>query len=171
MIHYRDVRDRKVDCNAFAPEMRQEAHTWLAPICDCPELSRAVASQFLRRSREIEGARLVNPKCVVAEGALFFCHKAHTKHFFVGQLTETANLLLQGRHEEPTLSAKGVGSMLREFHIYGERVARGYRIHLTDPVRKRIHQVAHDFQVASLKDGVRRCRYCLGNGAASTLVQ
>jgi hypothetical protein len=171
MVHYRDVRDVKTDCRAFVPEMRQEAHTWLAPICDSPELSRAVQAEFVQQSREVTGARLFDPKCVVTEGALFFCHKPDMAHFFVGQLAQTVNLLLKGRHEESNLSAKGIGIVLRELGLHGERVAEGYKIVLTNEVRARIHRLAHQFQVTSLEDGTRRCRFCPGESAPSKQIQ
>ena len=47
--------------------------------------------------------------------------------------------------------------MLRELGIHGERVAAGYTF-LTDVVREHIHQLAFDYRVLSLEDGVRRCR-------------
>jgi hypothetical protein len=171
MVHYRDVRDCKGDYKAFVPEMRQEARTWLAPICDCPELSESVFEEILRQSREAAGARLADPKCVVTEAALFFCHKPDTAYFFVGDLAETANLLLKGRHEESNLSAKGAGLILRELGLHGERVAEGYKVALSDAARQRIHRLAHDFQVASLQDGMRRCRFCSREVAASKHVQ
>jgi hypothetical protein len=169
MARYRAVRDRQVDCSEFFPTMREQALTWLAPICDCPELSKAVFAEILQQSQEAAGARLVDPKYVVTEGALFFCHKRDLAHFFVGELAETVNLLLKGRHEEPSLSAKGVGLMLRELGLHGERVAEGYKVVLTDMVRQRIHQLARDYQVASLQDGVRRCRFCSGEAASKRI--
>jgi hypothetical protein len=171
MVHYREVRNCKMDNNALVPEMRQEAHTWLAPICDCPELRKPVFEEILRQSREAAGARFFDPNCVVTEAALFFCHKPNTTQFFVGDLADTANLLLQGRHEDPNLSAKAAGSTLRKLGLYGGRVAAGYKVVLTDGVRQQIHRLAHDYQVASVQDGVRRCRFCTGKMAASKKIQ
>jgi hypothetical protein len=171
MVHYRDVRNCKSDYKAFVPEMRQEARTWLAPICDCPELSRSVFEEIARQSQEAAGARFSDPKCLVTEAALFFCHRPDTAHFFVGELAETVNLLLQGRHEEPSLSAKGAGLILRGLGLHGERVAEGYKVALSEAVRQRIHRLAHDFQVASLQDSVRRCRFCSRAMAASKQIQ
>jgi len=160
MTYREKVRERKVDCSAFVPEMREEARTWLAPICDCPELTKSVFEEILRQSREAAGTRFFNPRCVVAEAALFFCHKPDTKHFFIGELAEKVNALLAGRHEESNLSAKQVGLVLRELGVHGERVAQGYKIGLTDAVRERIHQLALDYRVLSVEDRVRRCRFC-----------
>ncbi len=167
MVHYERVRDKEVDRRAFVPEMRDEALTWLAPIIDCRELSKSVFEEILRQSRQAAEARFFDPKCVVAEAALSFCHKADAAHFFVGELAERVNALLKGRHEECDLSAKRVGLVLRDLGVHGDRVAEGYKIVLTDVVRERIHQLAFDYRVLSLEDGARRCRYCRGEGAAS----
>lgn len=167
MVYYERVRANRIDCSAFVPEMREEASTWLAPIFDCRELSKSVFEEILRQSREAAGARFFDPKCVVAEAALFFCHKPDAGHFFVGELAEKINDLLQGRHEESKLSAKKVGSVLHELGIHGERVVQGYKVVLTDVVRERIHQLAVDYRVPTLEDGVRRCRYCPEESAAS----
>jgi len=167
MVHYEKVRDANIDCSEFIPQMREDARTWLAPICECPQLRKSVFEEILRQSQEAAGARFFDPKCLVAEAALFFCHKPKTAHFFVGELAETVNLLLRGRHEDCDLSAKKVGLVLRELGVRGERVAEGYKIVLTDFIRERIHQLAFDYRVLSVEDGVRRCRFCRNGIAAS----
>jgi len=171
MANYSEVRDREIDCKAFVPEMRDEAQAWLAPICNCPELSRAVHAELLRQSEELAGTRFLDPKCVVTEAALFFCHKPEATQFLVGELAETVNNLLKGRHEEATLSDKRVGLILRELGVRGERVAAGYKVSFTDVMRERIHRLAHDFHVASLDDRVHRCRFCSGKQILSRRVQ
>ena len=171
MVYYERVRAKRVDCSAFVPEMRDEALAWLAPIFECRELSKSVFEEILRQSREAAGARFFDPKCVVAEAALFFCHKPDAAHFFIGELAETVNALLKGRHEESELSPRKVGSVLGDLGIHGERVAKGYKIVLTDVVRERIHQLAFDYRVPTLEYGVRRCRFCPEESAASQRAQ
>lgn len=160
MMYYERVRANRIDCSPFVPEMREEASTWLAPIVDCPELSASVFEEILRQSRQAAGTRFFDPKCVVVEAAFFFCHKPDATHFFVGELAEKVNDLLKGRHEESNLSNKKAGLVLRDLGIFGERVAAGYKITVTDAVREQIHQLAFDYQVLPVFDGVRRCRYC-----------
>jgi hypothetical protein len=160
IANYDKVPGRKIDASAFVPEMREPASTWLAPIVDCPELSESVHAEILRQSQEAAGARFFDPKCVVVEAALFFCHDPDPAHFFVGELAEKVNDLLKGRHEESNLSDKKAGLVLRELGVYGERVATGYKIVVTDALREQIHQLAFAYQVPPAVDGVRRCRYC-----------
>ena len=121
-----------------------------------------MSSSLLQQSREAEGERLSDDRCVVVEAALFFCYKANTEHFFVGDLAECVNTLLNGRHEDRALTDKMVGSLLRALGIHGRRVVKGYRILLTGAVREQIHRIARAYQVLSVQDGVARCRHCPG---------
>ena len=162
MVNHRRVRDAQLDFRDFVPAMRDEVRTWLAPICDCPDLQKSVSSSLLQQSREAEGDRLSDDRCMVAEAALFFCHKAKTEHFFVGDLAECVNTLLKGRHEDRALTDKMVGLLLRALGIHGRRVVQGYRILLTDAVREQIHGIARAYQVLSAQDGVPGCRHCPG---------
>jgi thiol-disulfide isomerase/thioredoxin len=161
MVNRQRVYDAELDTQDFVPAMREEVRAWLAPLCDCPDLRKSVWSSLMEQSREREGARLSDERCVVAEAALLFCHKADTEHFFVGDLAEKANDLLQGRHEERVLTNKKVGLVLRDLGIKGKRVVEGYRILLTESMREKIHGIARAYRVVSTQDGVARCRYCM----------
>ena len=158
MVHYERVCASRIDCSAFVPEMREQASAWLASVVGCPELSKSVSEEILLQSKEAAETRFFDPKCVVSEAALFFCHQEGTVHFFVGELAGVVNGLLKGRHEEPEMSAKKVGLVLRELGLHSERVAEGYKVTLTDTTRERIHSVAFAYQVLPFQDGVRYCR-------------
>ena len=119
-----------------------------------------MTSSLLRQSQDLQGDRLSNDQCLVAEAALFFCHKPDTGHFFIGELAEIVNALLKGRHEDRLLSDKKVGLLLRAFGIHGQRIVQGYRVMLTDSIREQIHEIAHAYQVLPVQDGVTRCRHC-----------
>lgn len=171
MVRYETVRTSKVDCSAFVPDLREEAASWLAPIVDCDELSASVFGAILQQSREFASSAFFDPKCVVTEAALSLCHKNNVTHFLVGELSERVNVLLKARHEETMISAKKVGLLLRDLGIYGERVAQGYKIALSDDIRRHIHQLASDYQVLSVRDGVDRCGCCRSADSPSEPVQ
>lgn len=165
LLRYRMTRrdqvgNSRIECSEFVPEMREEAGSWLAAIQGCPKLNASVRQEILRQSQEAAEERFFDPKCVVIEAALLFCHKPDTECFFVGEVAETVDALLRGRHEEYELSAKKAGSVLRDLGIRGKRVAEGYRIDLTGTVRERIHKLAYSYQVLSIADGVQRCSHC-----------
>ena len=160
MVNYRRVRDAQIDLRNFVPAIRDEVRAWLAPICDCPDLQKSVSSFCLQKSRNLEGNRVSDDQCVVTEAALFFCHKENTEDVFVGELAGCVNALLEGRHEDRTLTDKKVGLLLRAVGIHGERVVKGYRIELTESVRQQIHRVARAYHVLSAQDGVASCSQC-----------
>ncbi len=81
-------------------------------------------------------------------------------HFFVGELAVAVNALLKGYHEEEQLTPKRVGLLLRELGISGERVTEGYKIVLEGSVRKRIHEIARDYQVLSFDEHNPGCADC-----------
>lgn len=160
MVNHHRVCAAEVDTRVFVPAMREEVRAWLAPVCDCPDLYRVVSNFLLQQSHEAEGNRMSDDRCVVAEAALFFCHRSDTDHFFVGELAETVNALLTGRHDDRVLSDKKVGLLLRALGIHSERVVKGYRVSLIDAVREQIHRVAKSYRVVSTQDGIARCHLC-----------
>jgi len=160
MLQHDRVGTIAVDCTAFIPEMREEARSWLAPILACDELYKSVFEEILRQSQEAAGSRFFDPKFVILDALLTLSHTDGAEYFFVGDLAKRVNAILWGRHEELALSARKVGSILSELGIRGERVTQGYRIALTDKMRKNIHRLASEYRVTSIQDGVRRCADC-----------
>lgn len=160
MLCLETVSDCRVDCTPFPPELREQARSWLAPINDYNELKESVAEELRRRASDIGNARFTDLRCVIAEAALHFCHVEKMDSVLVGEICEAASTLLVARHEQPTISPRRCGAILREFGIEGEREARGFRIELSRPTRERIHRVASAYGV--LSSGQIRCSYCGG---------
>jgi hypothetical protein len=168
LVNYRRVSQVQLDIGDFVPAMREEVRAWLAPVCDCPDLYKVVSNFLLQQSREGEGDRMSDDRCVVAEAALFFCHRSDTDHFFVGELAEMVNTLLTGRHDDRVLSDKKVGQLLRALGVHSERVVKGYKISLIDAVREQIHRVAKSYRVVSTQDGIARCHHCASGANEKT---
>jgi hypothetical protein len=165
MIYLRRVFETEIDTRQSVPSMREEVRAWLTPIVECPDLRDSVFASLLQKSHDLEGNSFCDERCLAAEAALFFCHTPNRDHFFVADLTDTINSLLTGRHEDRQLTDKKAGLLLRELGIYGRRVAKGYKILLTDSIRQKIHQLAYAYAVVSTKDSEVRCHYCRGFGA------
>jgi hypothetical protein len=162
MVYHCRVRNATVDCGKFSPMTCEEAHAWLAPLCDCPDLQGTVSNYLLEMSQEVAGHRFTDLRCVVAEGALSFCHEPDRQEFFIRDLSERVSALLKGRHEEAELSDRKVGSVLRDLGIRAQRMTAGYKVLLSDAIRERVHSIASSYRVLSLQDGVVRCRHCPG---------
>jgi hypothetical protein len=162
MAYHRRVRDAKVDCEKVFPMSCEDAHAWLAPLCDCPNLRGTVSNYLSEMTQDAAGHRFTDLRCVVAEGALSFCHEPDQREFFIRELAERVNALLQGRHEETRLTDRKVGSVLRDLGVRAQRVTEGFKVVLADSMRERIHFIAGSHRVLPLQDGVVRCRHCPG---------
>lgn len=81
MVYHRRVRTAKVDCEKFFPMTREEAYSWLAPLCDCTNLQETISNYLAEMSKEAAGHRFTDLRCVVAEGALSFCMSATRESF------------------------------------------------------------------------------------------
>ncbi len=171
MVYYHRVRNAEVDCSKFVPLPREEVRTWLVPLCELPDLRNAVSTYLLGQVEDEAGSRFTDFRCVVAEGALSFCHEPDQRQFFIRELADRANVLLQGRHHETLLTDRKVGSVLRDMGVQAQRVAEGFKVVLTDSVRERIHFIARSHRVLSLQDGVVRCRHCPGGNAKEPVAQ
>jgi len=160
MLNCERVREASVDTRDFVPTLREQAHAWLAPICDCPDLLQSVRNSLLQQNQQLEGESCTHNVNLAAEAALFFCHDPNRDHFFVRDAAVEINTLLKGRGEERSVNDKMAGSLLRKLGIRPVKATKGYRVLLTDAIREQIHQSAADYQVFATQDGVARCRHC-----------
>jgi hypothetical protein len=171
MVYHHRVQNAEVDSSKFVPLPCEEVRTWLAPLCECPDLRQAVSTYLLGQIEDEAGSRFTDFRCVVAEGALSFCHEPDQRQFFIRELADRANALLLGRHHEIPLTDRKVGSVLRDLGVDAQRVAEGFKVVLTESVRERIHFIARCHRVLSLQGGVVRCRHCPGGNAKEPVTQ
>ena len=89
------------------------------------------------------------------------CHEGKPEAFVAG-IVAFANGIFLGRQERLELSPKAVGAILRErLGLCAERCATGYRLMLTENVRRRIHQLAAGYNVLSMLKSADGCPSCL----------
>ena len=158
-LYWRQVRDAKPEFESSVGPTDEELCAWLAPLLDSADLRKPVMEYFLQSARSVAADDMTNELCLAAEAALFFCCRENTDHFFVAELAETINNLLQGRHELRSVTDKKAGMLLRELGIPSRRTAKGFKVSLTQAVREQIQAVARAYLAASVVDGVMRCRY------------
>ena len=154
------VRDSNFDYSNFNPDVQDNARALLTPLGDCNELRESVLTSLRFQNKEVAGARFTDLDCLVVEAALTFCHDPSKEAVFVQEMADVVNAILSGRHEDQTATSKAVGQALRGFGLAAERVTRGYRIDLTNSNREKIHRLAEEHDVPSIKDGIERCDHC-----------
>jgi hypothetical protein len=154
------VRDSNFDYSNFSPDVQDNARALLTPLGDCNELRESVLTSLRFQNKEVAGARFTDLDCLVVEAALAFCHDPSKEVVFVQEMADVVNAILSGRHEDQTATSKAVGQTLRGLGLAAERVTRGYRIDLTNNNREKIHRLAREHDVPSIRDGVERCALC-----------
>ena len=159
-LHWWKVRNSQPDVAPSMAALRDEVCGWLAPLLDSSDLQKPVLEYFSQRGRGVVEDRLTDELCVAAEAALFFCHRENTHAFFVRELADRINQLLQGRHELGDLTDKKAGMLLRELGIPSHRVVKGFKVSLSSAIREQIHAVARAYRAASIMEGVVRCGHC-----------
>jgi hypothetical protein len=159
MSYHARVRKFEIEAGATRSGVEDQLQTWLAALPEGSELKKSVSQAFAELNAELLGARYEDPKCLVAEAALMFCHR-NAEHFLVRELAEKVNDLLRGRHADFKLEDRKVGSVLKALGIRARRVTKGYRVKLDDAMRKRIHHIASAYQVLSIQSDAVRCAQC-----------
>jgi len=167
LMNYARVRNSDFDVPQLTSLMRDPARSLGASIVDDPELQAGIISLLQDQDEEIRGERWTDLYSVVSEAALFLCHDGEKQSAYVGEVASVANIILKRRGETVELESRAVGEKLRWLGLSTTpRDSKGYKILLTDAVRRRIHELTRDFEVPSVQDGVARCKHCAQiNGA------
>ncbi len=164
MVQYDAVKDSHFNSSDFVPQMQEVAQALITPLIDCGDFRKSILSSLTSRNKDCAGARFIDLNCVVIEAALAFCHDSTKENFFVKEIADAADAILQGRHEDSKLSPKSAGRTLRGLGFFPERVTGGYRLTLSDVHREKIHWLAKEYNVPSLDAGTRRCDHCPPSG-------
>lgn len=170
LSNYAKVRYSEFDVPQFTSGTRDLARSLGACIIDDPELQATVIPLLQDQDEEVRLEHSTMLEAIVAEAALFFCHEAQRESVFVGELTSAVNGILHGRGETLQLEPRAVGDKLRSLGLFTRRLgSAGRGILLMDADRRRIHQLARNFDVASVQNGVARCAHCTqSEGLADT---
>jgi hypothetical protein len=97
--NFQKVHSSEFDLPGFASGIRVLSRVLGAPIVDAPELQADVASLLQDRQDEATAGCWVDLRCVAIEAALHHCHQGTEDRLYVGELTRTMGVILQGRGE------------------------------------------------------------------------
>ena len=141
--------------------MRELARSLGACTPDDPDLQAELINLLQEQDTEIRAARWTDLDTVVIEAVLFYCHEAARGFVYVGEIARTVETILQERGESMVMEPGLVGKRLRSLRLMTEpRDSKGVRLLLTNAVRCLVHELARDYEVAPIQDGVERCQHC-----------
>jgi hypothetical protein len=154
------VCESSMDFPEFQSELRILGRVLGAGIVDAPAL-QADLEPLLRRFDELARAeRWRDLRCVTIEALLFLTHSEKQIKVHVGKITQTLSTILKGRGESVSLEPETIGRIVRVLGFTPKRDSKGKAIHLSDRVRRRIHELARAYDVAAVQEGMALCQLC-----------
>jgi hypothetical protein len=155
------VRDSVFDFPWLAAGPRILARVLGACIVDSPEIQADLTPIFRRQQQAVCENAWLDKYCIAIEVGLALCHSKPEEFFaFVGNFTDDVNTILKARGNNELLEPREMGSILRSLGLYPKRRTKGFAIRMTIEIRRMIHRLALEFDVAALMDEKPRCPHC-----------
>jgi hypothetical protein len=129
-------------------------------------LQEEVLSALRTQDQASQVSRWATMDTAIIESILAFAHDNDLQPY-VGEITHRASVILKERGGPSDLNPRAVAPQLRLMQLWPEpRDRKGYRLLLTEPVRRRVHELAFAYGVPSVQDGKVRCQLCKPSGHA-----
>jgi len=160
--HVAQVRDSDFDIPALDSDLRILARVLGSAILDEPELRSDLVSLLQEYQDEIHAGDAFDAESVVVEALLSHSHSEQPDQLlYVGQLADISNRILKDRGSREKLEPKALGWILRNSLGFApKRNGKGFAIRLTEDVRRKIHQIAREFQVPTMNETATLCTQC-----------
>jgi hypothetical protein len=156
------VRDSEFDVPEFAAAVRSRARMLGACVVDAPELQSGLVSVLRGQDDDARITRSFSLESVLVEALFLMCHEKEPRPTAtVGEIAETMTVIFQGRGEALKLEPRKVGEILRALQFYTARqgtAGRGIALLVAD--RRRVHQLARDYDVPAIRNGFVGCSQC-----------
>jgi hypothetical protein len=158
--NFRRIANSSVDFPDFVPPVREVACCLAVCVPDMPEVRPEMTFLLEERNRQVQSDREIDPKLIVLQAMLSFCHQASRKSVRVAEVASAVNAILEQESEMFELSPKAAGGKLKLLALNTKRIdAKNRGMLLTDARRQLIHKRAWDFGVTETRD-LQHCEYC-----------
>jgi len=148
------------DLPALSSEIRVLARTLGACVVGAPEIQADLKRILESYDAEARAEHWCDVRCVAIEVLLAFCHTRPDAKIYVGEVTKSVDEIQQSRGEACALEARQIGEILRSLGIHSKRDGQGFSIVLTEKMRRQVHELARDFEVAPLDQSEPPCSLC-----------
>jgi hypothetical protein len=168
---FRVVRDSAFDLPQLAMPLRDVARCLGAAVEGDPELQNKLAALLQEKSDQQGVPWADRLYAAVAEALLNVSHNDKKGSVGVGQITSTVNDVLGEQGESLQLTARAVGSLLRQLGFPTSRLgAPGRGVTLLSSIRERIHRTAEGYGILGRlsAEGCSHCSERLQNEVQTT---
>jgi hypothetical protein len=160
--NFAKVRDSEFDVPEFTAAVRSRARMLGACVVDAPEVQSGLIAVLRDQDDDARITRSFTLESVLVEALLLMCHEKEPRAGArVGEIAETMMVIFKGRGEPLKLEPRMVGELLRALGFYTARqgsAGRGIALLVAD--RRRVHQLARDYDVPTIHNGDVVCSQC-----------
>jgi hypothetical protein len=154
----RQIVNPLVDFPDFVQPVREVACCLTGCVPDMPYVESEMTSLLEDRNLQVQKERETEPKSIVIETMLSFCHQKK-KFVRVAELAKAVNAISEQEGEMLKLSPEAVGHKLKPLGLNTKRIdAQSRGLFLTEANRQLIHRLAWDYGVTKTRD--LRCTDC-----------
>jgi hypothetical protein len=169
LLGYRLANHSKVlrstfDVPQFSLEMREQARSMGRCTPDDTDLQQELVHVLSAHDAEIRSERWTDVNTILVEVILAGCHEADRQHLYIGEIAKDVRALLEDRGERRQVEPREVGERLRGAGLIAERVSKGFRLRLSQVVRRRVHELAYSIDAPTIEAGAVSCPDCRAEG-------
>jgi len=145
----------------LADPVREVARYLGACTPDDPDLQAELLEVLQSTNAEYLSAKSAGLNIVVVECLLYYSHARPGGEVFIGEVAEKVQTILVSSDDLIEVTPRRVGKIIDNLGLQTEpRNKRGFRLLLSQALRRRIHELARQFGVLPFGDGVERCNLC-----------
>ncbi|MGC1684820.1 MAG: hypothetical protein WA734_04310 [Candidatus Acidiferrales bacterium] len=108
---------------------------------------------------ELAAERYCNPRCIAGEVLLTLAHARQDEKVYVREVSKMIEEVEESRGETGAVEPRKVGDVLRSIGVHPKRDRHGFSIVLTENLRRKIHELACEFEIAVPEDNPK-CSLC-----------
>ncbi len=160
--NYEKIRSSKFDAPDLTSPMRGLARGLGACTPDDEDLQAETVHLLAAREADIQASKWTDLNVTIVEAILGFIHEGKETCIYVGDIAKAAEAILLGRGERRQVEAREVGDKLRDLDLKTEpRDSRGFKLLLTEAIRRHVHELARDFDAPSIQHPMAGCPCCI----------
>jgi hypothetical protein len=146
------VLNSTFDVQDFTIRMRELARSIGRCIPDDPELQGKVVRLLKTQDDQNRSERWVDMNTVIVETLLVACHAVGTKCLYIGEIAESAEVILNLRGENRKVTPREVGDRVRQLGLKTEpRDMKGFKLLLNQTLRLKVHELARVFDAPTIE--------------------
>jgi hypothetical protein len=140
---------------------RETVNSLAACLPERADLQGEVVDLVADQAAEVRQENWLDPNVVLIESLLMSCHTPSETAPYVGQVTDVMMTIFSARGEERVFKPNQVSRLIRQLGLKLEpRNSQGVKLRLTEGVRRKIHELAHNFAVPSIENPLTGCADC-----------